>query len=291
MSRIDPDRLALIALGEEATADELAHLQEDEATAQELADLRRAVLVGRSTLTVGDLESPPERVWDRIAAEVGVPAVSAPDVVTDPVEVEVDPVLVADLSPPVDDVSPAAPAASDVPARTASDMSRSDAPASVAPVDAPDDDARPARGVPRWTKLMFALAASMAAGLAIVGVTSVLRPAPTELAAAALDAFPNHPGAYGTAVVVEDPDGERLITVELDADEAGTDAYREVWLITADASAIVSLGELEGDEGTFAIPDDIDIDEFVLVDISEEPLDGDPTHSGDSIVRGELESV
>ncbi len=258
MSHLDAERLALIALGEDADPDESAHLQECSLCATEFTELSRAVLVGRSTLTVGDLEAPPDRVWERIAAEVGMAAASAPDVDTDSATIDV------------------APAADIVDGPAASDS---------------DETPEPKRGTRRWTKVVFALAASVAAVLVVVGVTSILRPAPTELAAAALDAFPGHPGAAGTAVVVEDPDGERRITVELDADAAGTDAYREVWLITADASAIVSLGVLEGSEGTFAIPDDVDIDEYVLVDISEEPLDGDPTHSGDSIVRGELESV
>jgi len=33
---------------------------------------------------------------------------------------------------------------------------------------------------------------------------------------------------------------------------------------------------------------DVDLKNYVLVDVSQEPVDGDPNHSGDSIVRGEL---
>ena len=40
-----------------------------------------------------------------------------------------------------------------------------------------------------------------------------------------------------------------------------------------------------------ALSADIDLAEFVLVDISAEPEDGAPEHSGDSIVRGELQSA
>jgi anti-sigma-K factor RskA len=75
--------------------------------------------------------------------------------------------------------------------------------------------------------------------------------------------------------------------VDLDDGEQG-DGFREVWLIKADASALVSLGVLEGSTGVFEVPDGIDLREYVLVDISLEPEDGDPDHSGDSIVRGEL---
>jgi anti-sigma-K factor RskA len=78
-----------------------------------------------------------------------------------------------------------------------------------------------------------------------------------------------------------------VVRVALNAD-AAPDTFREVWLITADASALVSLGVLEGSEQTFPVPADVDLKDYVLVDVSQEPDDGDANHSGDSIVRGEL---
>ena len=48
------------------------------------------------------------------------------------------------------------------------------------------------------------------------------------------------------------------------------------------------LGILSGAEGVFDIPDSLDIGEYPVVDVSDEPYDGDPAHSGDSIVRGRL---
>lgn len=39
---------------------------------------------------------------------------------------------------------------------------------------------------------------------------------------------------------------------------------------------------------TSTIPDGINIARYDLVDISAEPFDGNPAHSGDSIVRGQL---
>ncbi len=140
--------------------------------------------------------------------------------------------------------------------------------------------------------MLFTLAASVALLLVIVGVGVALRPSqPVEVAAASLDAFPAHPGARGSATVIETDDRERVVRVTLDDAADADDGYREVWLITADATALVSLGTLEGSEGTFPIPPGIDIDEYVLVDVSLEPEDGDPQHSGDSIVRGELRAA
>jgi hypothetical protein len=37
------------------------------------------------------------------------------------------------------------------------------------------------------------------------------------------------------------------------------------------------------------IPESVDLARYSVVDISAEPVDGDPTHSGDSIVRGALD--
>jgi hypothetical protein len=47
---------------------------------------------------------------------------------------------------------------------------------------------------------------------------------------------------------------------------------------------------LHGESGTFAVPAGLDLDRFRLVDVSDEPRDGNPAHSGDSIVRGALRS-
>ena len=68
----------------------------------------------------------------------------------------------------------------------------------------------------------------------------------------------------------------------------------ELWLIGIDAAGeltISTLGIIESDaDGTYEVPDDFDSSAFdtVLVDISYEPRDGDETHSGASIVRGEI---
>ena len=38
------------------------------------------------------------------------------------------------------------------------------------------------------------------------------------------------------------------------------------------------------------LPAQVDVGEFPVVDVSIEPADGDPAHSGDSVVRGTLSS-
>ncbi|MEV8274534.1 anti-sigma factor [Microbacterium sp. NPDC077184] len=241
MSHLDPDRVAALAFGEDPRAEERAHLVGCDECALELAELEHTIAIGRSTVSLGELESPPERVWGNILDEVR--------------------------------------RVGSAPATTIPDSSSMAAPAGAATTP-------PRR---RAFRVLFALAASAVLVLAVVGVWSLVRPVQVvELASATLNAFPEHQGAAGSAQVVETADGKTRIRVELDA-SVPDDGYREVWLITADASAIVSLGVLEGRDGEFAVPTGIDIDEYVLVDISQEEDDDDPAHSGDSIVRGELE--
>ena len=65
-------------------------------------------------------------------------------------------------------------------------------------------------------------------------------------------------------------------------------SFREVWLINTDGTRMVSLGVLAEDTETFVVPPDLVQQGYRIVDVSSEPDDGDPTHSGTSLMRGEL---
>ncbi|RMI09566.1 anti-sigma factor, partial [Cellulomonas triticagri] len=139
---------------------------------------------------------------------------------------------------------------------------------------------------PRW---WLAAAVGLVVGLAGGGavVAALLRPAPeTVLAAASLDALPGWT-ASGDARLEEDADGRVTLVVRVSS--TPEDGFRAVWLLDRDATRLVSLGALAGDEGRFAVPAGLDLAEFPVVDVSAEPFDGDPGHSGDSIVRGALD--
>ena len=262
MSHLDPDVAALIALGED-TADEAerAHLEQCATCAAEVAAYRRTITAGRS---VGrePLLTPPPRVWESIRSELGLPETSS--VVEQP--------------------------ATRAPSEPAETPTVSGMPLEPAPATEPARQHRvPRRARAGRRTLVFALVATVAVVAVVAGVWGVqqlVRPQVSVVAAATLDGFPAHPGAEGEAVL-EETDGHTRIVVNLDADVA-REGYREVWLLASDGSGLVSLGVLDGAEGTFAVPDDVDLDLFSLVDISQEETDGDPGHSGDSIVRGEL---
>lgn len=166
------------------------------------------------------------------------------------------------------------------------------------------DDAAPATVVPltsakgarrREPSRLFrpwVVGAAAAAGVAIgaFGVSLLTRdtaPQQTLLAQAALSDLATDADA-GTARVERRDDGTEVLVVDttVPSDPAGA---LEVWLIDPDVVGMVSLGFLTGDHGEFEIPAGYDVVSFPIVDISVEPADGDPTHSGDSITRGILE--
>lgn len=251
MSHVEPDQLALLALGEPVvTSEEEKHLSSCAQCAAELSEMRRTVVIARSTVGESALEAPPPAVWVRITQELGLgepAAAPSPEPVDEPVDQTQE--------------------------------------ASDAPATAPSDRPRERRGARR----LWVLAASIVL-IAVVGAGAwalVQRLAPVSIAQASLAAFPDHPDAEGSAEIEEARDGSRTLTVTLDAGTS-SDAYREVWLIRNDAGALISLGVLVGEEGSFPIPEGVDLAEYSLVDVSVEPIDGDPAHSGDSIVRGEL---
>jgi hypothetical protein len=95
----------------------------------------------------------------------------------------------------------------------------------------------------------------------------------------------------GEADVVRAGAGVRLI-VRTDRLDAGSDPL-EVWLINRDGRRMVSIGLLTAGAGrtqALAIDQRLIDDGYVVVDISSEPLDGNPAHSGQSLVRGTLDT-
>jgi len=95
--------------------------------------------------------------------------------------------------------------------------------------------------------------------------------------------------ASGRAEVVVRADGSRALEVQLTA-PALEEGYYEVWLIEPSIVDMVPLGIARSGTQTFELPADLDLSEFPVVDVSVEPLDGDPLHSGVSVARGQLES-
>jgi len=64
--------------------------------------------------------------------------------------------------------------------------------------------------------------------------------------------------------------------------------FVEVWLLDARTGGMVSLGVLDGDHGSWALPPGLDLSAYDQVDVSREPYDGNPAHSQDSLARGRV---
>ncbi|MFL6182100.1 MAG: anti-sigma factor [Actinomycetes bacterium] len=146
-----------------------------------------------------------------------------------------------------------------------------------------------------WTTswLVAAVAAGVVAGAVLTTAGGLLTDdeqapvaAPPVVAETTLAALPKKQGT-GRAEIVETGQGKELV-VDVSNLTSG-DGFYEVWLIDPDTFQMVGLGALTNSEGRFPIPDGLDLSEYRVVDVSLEPLDGDPVHSRDSLVRGELD--
>jgi Anti-sigma-K factor rskA len=110
--------------------------------------------------------------------------------------------------------------------------------------------------------------------------------APPVIASTTLAALPEHEGS-GAVEIVQAPGGGKELVVDVSDLTAG-DGFYEVWLIDPETFQMVGLGALTDTSGRFPVPEGLDLRQYSVVDVSLEPLDGDPVHSRDSVVRGEL---
>lgn len=207
-------------------------------------------------------QTPPADLWDRIAAEAGVPAGAATE---GPVDLDLD--LAVDVA------RLPTPRASPTPGPA------------PAPPPASLDQARAQRrtGLPPWLLVAAAVLAVLAIGA--LAITALDTDDGSEVVATGV-LEPLTDRGSGRAELVE-VDGSFELRVDLD-DLDAADGFHEVWMIDTEVSRLVSLGPVRGD-GTYTIPAGMDPAAFPIVDVSVEPIDGDPTHSGASVLRGQLE--
>jgi hypothetical protein len=297
MPHLDPEELSLLALyGDWQDEAGREHLRVCPACASDYAALRRAVDAVKTAPDTSSLSVPGPQVWAGIHRELGLSP-----------SVQEDPLAAARRDAERHAALPRAerPDAGDVQAVAPQDAVRRDArPKRVMPEGSvpdagqqgrvPPSDAPPARIYPRknpawWQRTGTWMAAAAAAVLvAAGGIWALNRPAqPQPLAEAQLTPLAEY-SATGSARVVEAAGGARTLEVTLDKDEA--QGYQEVWLIAPDLSRLVSLGVMNADSGTFQVPAGLELADYPIVDVSDEPVDGNPAHSSVSIVRGTLTS-
>jgi anti-sigma-K factor RskA len=125
------------------------------------------------------------------------------------------------------------------------------------------------------------------AGIAL-GAVALTRSAPAaeQVAGASLQALGGD-GTPGTARVVEHADHSLELDVTLRRPQPGS-GYYEVWLADPQLARMVAVGILRDGSGALELPAGLSIRSYPVVDVSVEPLDGDPAHSADSVARGVL---
>jgi hypothetical protein len=257
----DPEVLALVALGERdaATPEELDHIAHCDACGRDVDELGHLTSVGRTISDHFTLETPSPEVWNRIRAQLGFHDDFSSQLVPPPAGTQ-SPTDLADPSPTV---------------------------AGEAPTIDLSNSAR--RRKRRMLSLALAAALVLLAGVGGALVWQRLwQGGETVVSAVQLNALPDWAGATGEAQLEQDADGKRWLVVTM-ATPRPVDGLREVWLLKRDATAMVSVGTMGESPDRLPVPDTVDVQEFPVVDVSDEPPDGVPTHSGDSIVRGTLD--
>ena len=267
MQHCTPEQLALAALREPLPETDTAHLAECERCRAEVASLQRAVdaLAVPQLAAPGAPVAPPTHVWESIAAATGVSVAPRPERVAGSTQ-----------------AAPAPPHLA-VPTQAA-----------AAPAAGPAGSVVPLR--PRRRPLLLVAAATVAGAVIGAGAVAVLRdgtaepvaPVATPVAAVDLDPLADN-DASGRAEVIERADGTRVLEVELHAGDLD-DRYYEVWLIDEAVKDMVPVGVARDGTVSFELPAGLDLGRFPIVDVSVEPLDGDPTHSGVSVARGVLDT-
>jgi len=96
----------------------------------------------------------------------------------------------------------------------------------------------------------------------------------------------------GSATATVEVNDAPMLEIEFSEAIPGDETV-ELWLATEDFGDLFSLGTVPAGTTSWSgqWPSGLDPAVYVLVDLSLEPNDGDPTHSGRSFLRGELQPI
>ena len=128
------------------------------------------------------------------------------------------------------------------------------------------------------------LAAGVGAGILIAGGDDAADGGPVQVDLAPVD---SGGGASGVARLRPEAGGRASVSLSGLEPSRGGDYY-ELWLLGKDGE-LVALGSVrvpESGEAELDVDLPVDPRQFQFLDVSREPGDGDPSHSGDSVLRG-----
>ncbi|MBK4348575.1 anti-sigma factor [Lacisediminihabitans changchengi] len=270
VEHVSPEVIALMALFDpDVSSTDRAHTYACDECRAEFEKLSHVVRLARTTPILDELTAPRPAVWDRISAAVREDPDAEGTYSAGP-SAETVVVDAADASGREPDrLEGLRRGEHRVAHRRRSRLGRRRIPLGLASIVA-----------------SVALIVGIGGGAAIIGARQ--SPSDTVVAAATLRAFPDWPRARGEAKVETTASGTRQLVVTLTSAPESSGAFREVWIMSASLKKLISLGVLVGDSGRFTMPAEISTGAYPVVDISEEPENGSPAHSGNSIVRGTL---
>ncbi|MBP2215551.1 anti-sigma factor domain-containing protein [Arthrobacter sp. CAN_C5] len=262
MQHLDPGTISMAALDEPLDAAAQGHLNRCDTCAGEVLELNSVVLAARGDVIGAPLESPDAQVWAAIHQELGLQSSLLPDPLSN--------------TPQASTTVPGHP----ITETTAADPAEPDT--TVVAL-------KPRAGRRTFTSrfLVAAVTVGVLTGAAAVWAAQQLgaESAPAVVAQSELDPLEGFT-AQGSATVYADDDGAGTLEITVTDDQVA--GYQEVWLIAPDLQQMYSLGVVGAGTSSFTIPDSVDLAAFPIVDVSDEPLDGDPVHSGVSVLRGTL---
>ncbi|PKQ26783.1 MAG: hypothetical protein CVT64_03575 [Actinobacteria bacterium HGW-Actinobacteria-4] len=147
---------------------------------------------------------------------------------------------------------------------------------------------RTRRSTSPWMVGVAAAAGLVIGGVGVATLVNGAEAAREQVAVAPLTNLETEQDA-GVARVELRADGSQVLVLETEY-EPIDGAALEVWLIDENVEGMISLGFLTSGSETFVIPAGFDVTAYPIVDVSVEPFDGDPTHSGQSVTRGVLDA-
>ena len=288
------DVLAAIALGE-AENEGTRHLQDCARCRAMVAELTELIERLRDP-EAERLVAPSAAVWTAISAVVDSESRSAPAASGVDAEGVLSPSQAGGSAaePDLPNMAEQGPGGS--PAQTDDAVLTPDPPTDVTPIrtdlptsSEPQPEPAPAQTT-GWTRrawLVGGVAAGVLVGLAASQLPRWLEPQPPVVANAQLETLDTHvPGGQATVT----GRGAALdLTLRVQPLTAGA-GFLEVWLINTDLQRMVSVGVLPDGvtQQEFTIASKLIDQGYTIVDISREQFDDQATHSGDSLLRGQL---
>lgn len=144
------------------------------------------------------------------------------------------------------------------------------------------------RRLPAATRPLIAAAAAIAIALLAFGLGRVTSDSASDPGGRVVS-LPALEGASGSGIAEIADDGSAM-TVELtDLAPSAPGEYYELWLLNS-PDDLISVGAIRVPESgsvSVSVPVPLRPERYQFLDLSVEPADGDPAHSGKSVLRGE----